>query len=620
MRRAGLVLAALALMVTGCPDENIVAYDTPPTVEIQSPSDGSVIEGPDDAIEFVGVVVDQQDVGDEISITWSADTLDEPFYEGNPDSEGLTETAAILGAGIHIVTLEATDTWGNTASDFITVEVDDYPVGPATVVINEPQPAYIYYYLDPILFSGEVTGAHGDRVLFVEWSSGIDGTLYTNQSDTDGITQFEGYLSPGIHVIQLAAGYDFDPDIGVGYASVTVQIGEQPPGELDQDGDGYCPDGIDLDGDGECDSKELTGAGSQDCNDFDPAVYPGAPEICDGQDTDCDGHMDVDEMDQDGDGQSPCGGDCDDANPANYTGNAEICDGMDNDCDELVDDDDPGVVGQQTWFQDADGDGFGDPTVSYTECFQPADTCNNPQDCDDTNPDVNPAQTEVCDGVDNNCNGNVDEGFDLDADGYTTCAGDCDDGDPTVYPGATEVCDELDNDCDGLVNEDWADSYEMWETGPSDTGYELSSINPTLGLGGGSCSFTVVLIIPWTFNLLPGTGSVSGNFHSPDDQWDIYTFNTDLTTNLAEWAAFLASGQTLPASCTSGTVSFTSNHQTMMTVYVDGMPYSQTGYSGSVNFNLSLWDLFDIDYEVVVEPMGTWIDCNHTYTLSFEIP
>ena len=76
-------------------------------------------------------------------------------------------------------------------------------------------------------------------------------------------------------------------------------------------------------------------------------------------------------------------------------------------------------------------------------------------DCDDRNPDINPGATEVCNGVDDNCDGDIDEGFDIDGDGYTTCNGDCDDTNPSIHPGASEVCgDSVDNDCDGLVDED----------------------------------------------------------------------------------------------------------------------------------------------------------------------
>jgi len=88
---------------------------------------------------------------------------------------------------------------------------------------------------------------------------------------------------------------------------------------------------------------------------------------------------------------------------------------------------------------DSDGDGFFDITTGGT-------------DCDDSNPAINPGAAEVDDGVDNNCDGNTDEGFDGDSDGFTPIGGaDCDDTDATIHPGAAETAyDSIDSDCDGL--------------------------------------------------------------------------------------------------------------------------------------------------------------------------
>lgn len=74
-------------------------------------------------------------------------------------------------------------------------------------------------------------------------------------------------------------------------------------------------------------------------------------------------------------------------------------------------------------------------------------------DCDESNPNVNPAATEICDAIDNNCNGAIDEGFDSDNDGFASCAGDCDDTNALIYPGAVDVEDDVDNNCDGVIDE-----------------------------------------------------------------------------------------------------------------------------------------------------------------------
>ncbi len=74
-------------------------------------------------------------------------------------------------------------------------------------------------------------------------------------------------------------------------------------------------------------------------------------------------------------------------------------------------------------------------------------------DCDDHNPAVHPGASELCNGVDDNCNDSIDEGFDVDSDGITSCSGDCDDSNNLIYPGAPEVCNGLDDNCNGSTDE-----------------------------------------------------------------------------------------------------------------------------------------------------------------------
>ncbi len=195
-----------------------------------------------------------------------------------------------------------------------------------------------------------------------------------------------------------------------------------------------CPQGTtSIPGSTECNPIDNDGDGfgvNEDCNDNDPAVYPGATDICgDGIDQDCSGAdlacpLDVDD---DGDGLTENQGDCDDSNAAIYPGAPEVCDGVDNDCDGLT------LQGELT---DNDGDGS-------LACL----------DCDDQDPNNFPGNAEICDGQDNDCDGSLGSfEVDADGDGYLVCD-DCDDTNSDVFPGAAEIPDGLDNDCDGSVDE-----------------------------------------------------------------------------------------------------------------------------------------------------------------------
>ena len=99
--------------------------------------------------------------------------------------------------------------------------------------------------------------------------------------------------------------------------------------------------------------------------------------------------------------------DCNDASAAINPEAAEVCDGIDNNCNGQIDEGLP----QSTYFSDSDGDGFGDPATAVQGCSPPAGYVDRPGDCNDTNAAINPDAAEVCDGIDNNCNGQIDEGL-----------------------------------------------------------------------------------------------------------------------------------------------------------------------------------------------------------------
>jgi len=157
------------------------------------------------------------------------------------------------------------------------------------------------------------------------------------------------------------------------------------------------------------------------------------------------------DADEDGYISSLAGGDdCDDNNPQLNPGVIDACNGIDDDCNGLADDPVEPVV----WYADADADGFGDPQLAQAAgCTAPPGTVRNPDDCDDSDPEVNPAQIELWyDGTDQNCDGNDD---DRDEDGFAV-DDDCNDGNPSSFPGALEVDDGIDQDCDGIADEDFA--------------------------------------------------------------------------------------------------------------------------------------------------------------------
>jgi hypothetical protein len=303
------------------------------------------------------------------------------------------------------------------------------------------------------------------------WYRDADGDGYGQEADT-----VNACAAPVWYVEGTASGFDCD-DTDPAFHPGADESDCSDPNDYNCDGSVAFAD-EDADGWAAC----------AECDDTDANVNPDAIEICNGIDDDCNGDIDDEDefldisttttwySDNDADGFGDAANtldscsqpsdyvtddtDCDDAESTTFPGATEYCDTVDNDCDGDTDENSAADV--LTWYADTDSDGYGDAANTVDSCSQPTGYVADNTDCDDSAYAINPAATEVCDTVDNNCDGDTDEDSaadvltwyaDNDSDGYGDASNtdidcdqptgyvadntDCDDSNASLYPGST---------------------------------------------------------------------------------------------------------------------------------------------------------------------------------------
>ncbi len=376
---------------------------------------------------------------------------------------------------------ESAETFTVTLTDPVNISLLD-PVGVVTVIDNDTA-VEICNGIDD-----DSDGLIDEGLTFTNYYADVDGDGFGAGTATNACAQPAGYVTtntdcnnsnvavyPG--ATEICNSIDDDCD-------TQIDEGVQNNYYADTDSDGYGAGTATA----ACTAPAGYVATNTDCNSTNAAVYPGATEICNSIDDDCDTQIDEGvqnnyyaDTDSDGYGAgtataactAPAGyvatnTDCNSTNAAVYPGATEICNSIDDDCDTQIDE---GV--QNNYYADTDSDGYGAGTATAA-CTAPAGYVTTNTDCNSTNAAVYPGATEICNSIDDDCDTQIDEGVqnnyyaDTDGDGYgagtataacTAPAGyvttntDCNSTNAAVYPGATEICNSIDDDCDTQIDE-----------------------------------------------------------------------------------------------------------------------------------------------------------------------
>ena len=486
-----------------------------PWAEISSPVQGDIYYS-DQLIEFSGTVGDDADQPGDLVVEWESSLEGVLDLGAEPDASGGLSDFGYLIEGEHAITLTVTNTGGNQDNASVIIDVGPPNTAPSCEITAPEDGAEGDHGL-AVSFEALVDDADIPADwLVVTWSSDLDGELGQSTPNTDGSVSFTtAELSAGTHEITMRVEDELAESCTTSVTYTVLDCSDTWFEDADEDG--YGAAGSSTTG---CEQPTGYVTDDSDCDDGDAAIHPAATEVCDGVDNDCDGDVDADDggvvdastwyLDYDGDGfgsttlttiacDQPSSyvadaSDCDDTNATTYPGADEYCDGHDDDCDGVVDEDT--AVDASDWYADADADGYGDAGSSSVACTAPSGSVADGTDCDDSDASINPGAAETCNGVDDDCDGDVDEDSatdastwyaDADADGYgdagastvacsvptgyTSDATDCDDADAAANPGADEYCDGHDDDCDGVVDEDDALDASTWYTDGDTDGY-----------------------------------------------------------------------------------------------------------------------------------------------------